>query len=491
MAVSKKGLVDIFGEENVTDNEEILLGYVYDQSFVTGKQPEYAVFAESTEQVQQLVKFANEHNVSLVPYSSGLNLHGAAIPEQGGIIVNLSRMNGIVQVDEENLFVIVEPGVTFKQLQGHLLERGYRIMIPFGVPPGRSVLTSYLERDPVLAAASLEFGNYLIMDTEIVLPNGEVFRTGQWSAGGKPGGAMGPVRNLIFRLWTGAQGTLGIMTKMGIQINPFIRVRKIFFLCFNELDEAIEPIKRIQRKEIGMECFLLNRFNLAAFLSKEWSIPEAFPANASNSKIFESLRESLPPWLLAVCIQGAPRHAEEKMAYEIEALHEVCEGLNLNPAESLDHAPGLSETLLNELTNPWGILKKFNYRGSVHDLNFKSQLKDVGHMESLICGLCRESGYATGDVGAYILPIERGRAVHCEFDLHCSVKDETELSNVKELWLKASRALMDAGACFDRPYGAWADMVYGRSGMYTKKLKQVKAEMDPQGVMNPGKLCFG
>jgi FAD/FMN-containing dehydrogenase len=49
---------------------------------------------------------------------------------------------------------------------------------------------------------------------------------------------------------------------------------------------------------------------------------------------------------------------------------------------------------------------------------------------------------------------------------------------------------MDQGACFDRPYGDWAEMVYKRSGNYTVKLKEVKAEMDPCSIMNPGKLCF-
>ena len=151
-------------------------------------------------------------------------------------------------------------------------------MIPFGAAPKRSVLSSYLERDPALSAASFEHGNFLIMDMEMVLPDGELFRTGQWASGGEPGGPMGPVRNSLFRLWTGAQGTLGIVTKMGVQITPFIKERQIFFISFNNLADAIEPLQRIQRREIGMECFLLNRFNLAALLNEEWQVPESFPA---------------------------------------------------------------------------------------------------------------------------------------------------------------------------------------------------------------------
>lgn len=490
MVLEKKRLVDIFGEERVDDNEKTLQEYAQDQSFSPRRKPDFVVFAEEVKEVQQVVRLSNETLTPIIPYSSGLNFHGAALPDHGGIILNLSRMNKILQIDEENWFAVLEPGVTFERLQGELMKRGFRVMIPFGVAPKRSALTSYLERDPVMAAPSFEYGNFLIMDTELVLPDGEVFRTGIWCAGGKAGGPMGPVRNVLFRLWTGAQGTLGIMTKMVIQINPFIKERKLYFITFNELSEAIEPVKRIQRRELGMECFLLNRFNLAALLSEEWEVPEGFPANPKPSESFEQLRTRLPPWVLTICINGSPRHPEEKIAYEEEALQEVCHNLNLELKESLPQVSGLDRILLNEILYPWGILKKFNYRGSVHDLTFKSSLQGIAEMETVIKKVCATGGYSDSSIGAYLLPLERGRAVHCEFDLHCDLEDAQEAKKLKGLWLKASEALINHGAYFDRPYGAWSEMVYQRAGNYTTKLRELKKELDPQGILNPGKLCF-
>jgi hypothetical protein len=111
-------------------------------------------------------------------------------------------------------------------------------------------------------------------------------------------------------------------------------------------------------------------------------------------------------------------------------------------------------------------------------------------MEALIKNMCETGDYDTTSIGAYLLPLERGRAIHCEFDLHCNLEDKEETEKVKDLWLKASEALINEGAFFDRPYGAWADMVYQRCGVYTRKLKELKAELDPQGILNPGKLCF-
>jgi hypothetical protein len=490
MVLTRKRLDDIFGARRVLDDDPTRAAYACDQSFAPRRMPDYVVFPETVEEVQRVVRLANETRTPLIPYSSGLNFHGAALPDHGGIIVNLSRMNKIIQIDQENWSAVVEPGVTFAQLQSALMEKGFRVLIPFGVPPGRSVLTSMLERDPAMAAPSFESGNFLIMDTEIVLPDGELFKTGTWCAGGAAGGPLGPVRNVIFRLWTGAQGTLGIMTKMNLKIEPFIRERKMCFLSFDALADAREPLKMIQRREIGLECFLLNRFNLACLLSHEWTVPDAFPAAPRPSESFQRYQRILPPWVLAVCLAGAPRRPKEKIAYQEEALQEIGHSLNCEVREELPGVSGLSRLMLHEIVYPWGILKKFNYQGSVHSLSFKCSLASIADMEATVRNECEAAGYSASSLGGYLLPLERGRAVHAEFDLHCDLNSDSEAGKVKQLWTAASQALINQGAYFDRPYGAWAEMVYQRAGEYTGKLRQIKRELDPNGILNPGKLCF-
>ena len=77
-----------------------------------------------------------------------------------------------------------------------------------------------------------------------------------------------------------------------------------------------------------------------------------------------------------------------------------------------------------------------------------------------------------------------------EFDLHCDPSNHSESEKVKQVWLACSEALISNGALFDRPYGPWADMTYKRTGTYTRKLQELKQELDPNNIMNPGKLCF-
>ena len=183
-----------------------------------------------------------------------------------------------------------------------------------------------------------------------------------------------------------------------------------------------------------------------------------------------------------------PNLPEEWVAIQQEALEEMCLQLGLSLNTSLPGFPDIEKVFLQESLRPWRILRKFNFKGSVHDLSFKCPLKKMPELEKTVQEEAQKSGYSPEDVGGYFAPIERGRAMHCEFDLHCSPEDNGEENSVRLLWETASSSLMDKGALFDRPYGYWADLVYAKAPQYHAKLKQLKAEMDPRGILNPGKL---
>jgi FAD/FMN-containing dehydrogenase len=125
-----------------------------------------------------------------------------------------------------------------------------------------------------------------VLTMEVVLPNGELFRTGTASAANtEEAYPEGPGID-FFRLFQGAQGTLGIVTWLNIKTEYRPKHQKVFFIPFNKIEDAVEPIYRMQRRHVGNEFFLLNSFNLALLLADEWP------------KDFEDYREKLPPYTL-------------------------------------------------------------------------------------------------------------------------------------------------------------------------------------------------
>jgi len=488
----KDELANIVGHENILDDPATLERYSKDQSFVKSCQPAVIAKPGILKEVQDIIRLANQAKIPATPYSSGMNLRGAAIPDQGGIIIDLTNMDRIEEVNEKNRLAVIEPGVTYGKLQSELTGLGYRAMIPLGVPANRSVLSSYLERDPVLAAASFEYGNDLFLDMEVVLPTGEIFRTGNWSLEGEAGCPWGPVGFLNYRFWTGAQGTLGIVTKLAIKIEPIPQARKIFFLPFENMEKAIITLQKIQRREIGLECFGLNSFYLAAMIEEKWSSPENFPCEKESPNGLDKVRDQLSPWTLVICLSGLNYFPEEKISYEEIALKEVCAEDDLEPLTNLPGFPGSGEMFLETLLYPWKkSLKKFRYKGSCQNIAFHSPPAKIPKFENIIQGVAKKYGYPLKDISGYLLPIERGRAIYSEFDLHCNLRDKEETKLVKIIWQDMSEALMDGGAYFERPYGSWAKMVYNRyNTAYVSKLKDLKKELDPNNIMNPGKLCF-
>ncbi len=482
----KEDLIGIFGKENAFDDGETLEKYSSDQSFEDPSMPDAVVFAKSVEQVQEVVKYANEKKIPVVPFSSGLNFHGAALPKKGGILLDLSKMNRILDIDNDNWLVTIEPGVTFSQLQDALEEKGLRAMIPFGTHPDRSALTSWVEHDQVLASVNFEYGNDLLMNAEIVLPDSTLFKTGLWSADGKPDSHMLFVRSMLYRFWSAAQGTMGVITKACFKVEHLPAERKIYALQFESFRDVIETLKTIRHSEIGLECFLLNHFNMASLLSLSWQVPDKFPAQSSSSNEFESIKSRVPLWTLIVCLNGTPELGAEKIAYQEDALQKISSKMSLIPYNIKDK----EDFLLKEMLRPWSILKKFCYRGSVQNLSFKAPIKRVPEFQKIIAETAKKYAYPVEDVGGYILPVEHCRAVHCEFDLHYNPDDTNEKDRIKKLWLEASEQLIEAGAFFDQPYGAWADMMYNRTEEYTGKLKELKNVLDPNNILNPGHVFF-
>jgi len=480
----KSELEEIVGKKYVIDNPEILEDYTNNKSLTPTKRPSIVVKPKNTEEVQKIVKIANQNMMPVIPLSSGVNFYGATIPAQGGIVVDMRRMKKILKIDERNRAVRIEPGVTWGDLQDELEKFKLRALNPLLPHYSKSVVSSHLEVEPMLIP-KFEYGEP-IYAMELVLPDGEILRTG--SAAGLDSiknyqadfvGPYGPGIDFV-RLFQGAQGTLGIVTWMNIKAEPLPQVQKLFFVTFNELDKLVEFIYRTQRKMLGYECFALNQFNLSLILAKKW--PEDFL----------SLMKTLPPWCLIYCLGGTYRLPNEKVAYEEEDLKEVAQELNVSLKP---HIPGVISSkriILKYLRRPWDSEPywKEHYKGGCLDIFFYSTLDRIVNSSDVLNSIILKYGYNLEEVGMYIQPIEHGRACHLEFNLPYNPKDSDELEKAKVFNSEACKELIGRGAFFTRPYGSWSSIVYNSNMEYSSVSKQIKNIFDPNNIMNPGRLCF-
>jgi FAD/FMN-containing dehydrogenase len=145
--ISKNELAKIVGKENVSDAQSVLLKYSSDYSLVPPGKADFVVWPTSSEQVSDVLKLSSSNNVPVVPVSSQVHFNGGAIPREGGIVLDLSRMNKILEIDEDLKKVRIEAGVTWGQLSEALSKQGLRPLMPLMPPANRSVLSDMLDRE--------------------------------------------------------------------------------------------------------------------------------------------------------------------------------------------------------------------------------------------------------------------------------------------------------------------------------------------------------
>ena len=482
----KAKLVQVVGAENFSDAPAQLQVYATDFSYTPAGAPNYVVKPANSEEVSAIIKFCNENNIPVVPVSSKVHFYGATIPKEGGVVLDMSRMNRILEIDSDNRRVRFEAGVTWEKLTKELAKKGFRVIMPLTPPAERSVLTDFMEREEPTNQV-YDYGEPL-QAMEVVWPTGEIFRMGSASVNGYPdsqskgGNPSGPGLD-FYRFFQCAQGTMGVVTWTNLKIESIPKIDKILFAPIDDLGYAIDFLYRILPRRIGQEVLLLNNVDLAAILAEEW------PGD------FNKLQAELPPWTLILVVSGLLRRPEEKIAYEENFLAQVIknEFSDLQLGENIPGFPGLRKKLLPILRNPWPAdvpYWKNRIKGACQSLFFHTRPLLAPQFIDIVEEIAAQYDYPISDIGMYIQPIEHNRACRHEFNFFYNPEDAGETAAIRGLYKEAATVLLNEGAIFTRPYGDLAPIVYERAATYARTLKRLKKVFDPNNIMNPGNLCF-
>ncbi len=238
----KLALIDIVGQSNFTDSLIDLVSYAYDSSDHEHR-PDAAVWPATSEQVSEILIMANEHRFAVTPRGAGTGLAGGAVPAGGGLILDLCRMNKILDIQIVDRRVVVQPGVVYADLERALNPYGF-----FFPPDPASGKVCTLGGNVATNAGGLKGAKYgvtkdYVMALEVVLPDGRIMRTGS--------NCMKSVSGYdLTRLLVGSEGTLGVATEITLKISPKPLAFKTCLALFPSLKDAGKSVADIMHSGV-------------------------------------------------------------------------------------------------------------------------------------------------------------------------------------------------------------------------------------------------
>ncbi|MEK9785756.1 MAG: FAD-linked oxidase C-terminal domain-containing protein [Gammaproteobacteria bacterium] len=221
-----------FGER-VSQTAAVRERFGKDESFHQSVPPDAVVTAHSTEDVSEIVKICASHKVPVIPYGTGTSLEGHVAALHGGISINLQEMNQIIEVHDDDLDVVVQPGVTRKQLNRHLHDRG----LFFPIDPGADASLGGMTACRASGTNAVRYGTMRenVLALTVVLADGRVIKTSRRARKSAAGYDL-------TRLFVGSEGTLGVITEITLRLYGIPESIGSAVCTFPDLDSAVSTV---------------------------------------------------------------------------------------------------------------------------------------------------------------------------------------------------------------------------------------------------------
>ncbi|MED4934457.1 glycolate oxidase subunit GlcD [Heyndrickxia coagulans] len=452
---AKEKLIQVVGRENYDDTQAGRLVYSYDASPQFQAMPDAVVAPRNKAEVQAIVKLCNEYRIPVVPRGSGSNLCAGTCPVEGGIVLIFKHMNRILEIDEENLTVTVEPGVITLDMIKAVEAKGL-----FYPPDPSSMKISTIggninENSGGLRGLKYGVTRDYVLALEAVLASGEVIRTGGKLAKDVAGYDL-------TRLLVGSEGTLAVITEATLKLLPMPEAKKTMLALYQDIEACAQTVSDI----------IANRIIPATLEFLDQPTLQAVEAFAHIG---------LPTNVKAVLLieQDGPQEVVER---DIEKIAEICRkqhAVDVKVAASPEHA----EALMTARRSALSALARLKPTTILEDATVPRS--EVAKMVVAINEIAEKYGLHIGTFG------------HAgDGNLHptclADIRDQDEMERVEKAFAEIFQKAIELGGTITGEHGVgrakapYLEWKLGETGIGV--MNAIKNALDPNHILNPGKV---
>ena len=444
------------GEENYTDSLIDMVAYSKDAS-EHKHRPEAAVWATTTEQISAILKLANQEKFPVTARGAGTSLAGLTVPEHGGLVLDLGRMNKIIKISIEDRLVMVQPGVVYADLEKALKPYGF-----FFPPDPASGTVSTLGGNVACNAGGIKGAKYgttkdYVLSLEVVLADGRVLHTGSKCMKSASGYDM-------TKLFVGSEGTLGVITEITLKINPRPPLTCTAMATFDDLEDAGRAVSEIMHSGI---------------------LPSALEVVDQQTLIGINQNTDLNlPEVEAILVAETDGHTRQETEFQLSKIIDIFEQNNASGVSQADSEEE-AEALWTARKSAYAVMSRINYNLAVEDLAVP--ISEVPNMLKTISDVAKKYDLKIPTVG------------HAgDGNLHPTISfdgtDPDEVRRVEQASAELFKKVIELQGTVTGEHGIglakarFMSMEHDEVAMDV--MRAVKKLFDPNNILNPGKMAL-
>ncbi len=450
----KRALEEIVGPDHVSDAAEELFIYSRDQGTMEPSFPDLVAMPGTVEEIQDIVRLANREKIPIVPLGGGLVLSGLSRPLKGGLVLDLKRLNRILEVDELNRFALVEAGASQGMLQAYLKKHHPTLKhsIP-DAPPIATLAGNMLIHGSGHLSHLAGFHTDMLGGLEVVLPTGELARVGSPSVSPYWFGRA-PLPDLA-GMFLGWAGTTGIVTKLAVKLFPKRRFSDVEIFVIDDPDLGSEVLNRLSWVGQGED--------LTAWMTPkpEWAdgLMHFNLAYAADSQEELAFKRQL--------IKASVRHLIDRRIAGFMVLPTPTKKRFLEE-------PATTLTRFADVRKGGG----FEYVGGIMPIGLFAEAYRAG------LDIAKESDVAWS-MGCRV--VGQGHAMMFFYAYAFNRADTADVDRAKEALEKTNAAVLDLGGIPWKAEAPAQQQILGRMDPGAVELMtRLRRAVDPAGIMNPG-----